>query len=62
MLKKINSRRGARSTFIAVGSFSEGEQGEDWAGEPSCTQERDVIEWCDRQDDGYRAVQDYDLY
>jgi hypothetical protein len=57
VLKEI---KGAGSAFTAVGSFSdevtagygEGEQGEHWAGEPSCTQEGDVLECCSRRDDG----------
>jgi len=52
MLRKINARKGTRSAFSAVGSFGEGEQGEHWAGEPSWAQERDVVERCDRRDDG----------
>jgi hypothetical protein len=58
VLKEINVRKGAGSTFTAVRSFSddvtagygEGEQGEHWAGEPSCAQEGDVVERCGRRD------------
>jgi hypothetical protein len=60
VLKEINVPKGARSVFAAVGSFSdkvtvghsEGEQGGHWAGEPSCTQEGDVVKHCGRRDDG----------
>jgi len=53
VLKEI---KGTGSVFAAVGSFSDevtvgyskGEQGEHWAGEPSCTQEGDVLKRCGR--------------
>ena len=56
VLKEINVRKGAGSAFAAVRSFNdevtagygEGEQGEHWAVEPSCAQEGDVVERCDR--------------
>jgi len=51
VLKEINVPKGTGSMFAAVGSFSDEVTVGYSEGEPSCTQEGDVIKHCGRQDD-----------